>query len=790
VKRFFIFFIWFALVVTFLGVSTSAYLWYVWSSNLPVIDSVKEYQPPIITEIYSDDGEVIGRLWDEKRVVVPLEQAPKHLIQAFVAAEDARFFEHEGVDIKSIARAFLKNLAAGRIEQGGSTITQQVTRSLLLKDSKKTYRRKVREAILSMQLERSFSKDQILFLYLNQIYLGHGAYGVEAAADTYFNKNVKDLVLPESALLAGLPQAPARYSPVLNFERAKARQKYVLERMYEEEYITHQQLIEALGADLNIQTKTESTFAKAPYFTEHVRRYLVNKYGKDLLYSGGLRVYTTLDLKMQAAAKKALSRGLTELDKREGYRGPVTQLTPEEGYDFRLKALDKVASTPPVVDSVVEGLVEEVDDKKGEVIVWIGKDMARLPLSRMKWARKLDPEIPYYSVGVKKPSEVLRQGDVISVRIIEKGQVPFSWEVSLEQTPKVQGALFCMVPETGEVKAMVGGRDFSVSQFNRAIQSRRQPGSAFKPIIYAAALDWGMNPAEILMDAPYISDQNPEEEVWKPRNYKGRFFGPTLLRTALAKSRNVITVKILNKIGVKYAIQYARKMGIESDLSSDLSLALGSSGISLIEATRAYSIFANGGMLVKPIFIKRIVDRGGHIVEENQPEASKAISSETAYVMTDLLEAVIQEGTGWRIRALKRPVAGKTGTTNNLWDAWFVGYTPSLATGVWVGYDDRKAMGKSETGSRAASPIWLYFMSNVLKGRPVVDFNVPEGVVFAKIDAKTGFLASPHSKKTVLQAFKEGSEPKEYSSKTTLPKSGQFLQFDMNSKPIDRSDLL
>jgi len=337
-----------------------------------------------------------------------------------------------------------------------------------------------------------------------------------------------------------------------------------------------------------------------------------------------------------------------------------------------------------------------------------------------------------------------------------------------------------MVPETGEVRAMIGGRDFAKSQFDRAIQSRRQPGSAFKPIIYAAALDWGMSPAEIIIDAPYISDQNPDEEIWKPKNYKEKFFGPTLFRTGLAKSRNVVTVKILRKIGVNHAIQYARKIGIEADLSPDLSLALGSSGLSLIEIVRAYSVFANRGMLVKPTFIKRIFDRSGQVIEENQPECREVISKETAYVMTDLLRAVIREGTGWRIKALKRPAAGKTGTTNNLRDAWFMGFTPTLVTGVWVGYDDQKAMGKGETGSRAASPIWLYFMSDALKDRPVVDFQVPEGVVFAKIDAETGRLASNYSVKTVFQAFKEGSEPKKYSPKPKAPKSGQFLQYDMD----------
>jgi len=779
VRRFLKIVFWFFSTVCFIGVCTGAYFWYIWSSNLPVIDLVKDYRPPIITEVFSDDGEVIGRFWEEKRIVIPLEQIPDQVIHAFVAAEDARFFRHEGVDIISIFRAFLKNLSAGKIEQGASTITQQVTKSLLLKNTRRTYRRKVREAILSIQLEKSFSKKQILFLYLNQIYLGHGAYGIEAAAQTYFGKSAGELFLAESALLAGLPQAPARYSPVSHFDRAKARQKYVLERMYEEKYVSHEEFRQALSAPITINTTVENTFKKAPYFTEHVRRLVLKKYGRDLLLRGGLKVHTTLNLKMQIAAMDALRKGLNELDKREGYRGVVRHLSPEEVADFNLEASKKFISAPPGTGLIVEGLVEEVSDERKEVIVRIGDAKALLPLSEMKWSRRPKPEVPYYAARVTKPSKVLNKDDVILVRLLRESIPPFSWEVALEQNPEVQGGLLCMVPESGEVKAMVGGRDFYNSQFNRAIQSRRQPGSAFKPIIYAAALDWGMSPAEILVDAPYVSDRNPDDEVWKPKNYKGKFFGPTLFRKALVKSRNVITVKILKKIGVNYSINYARNMGIESDLSPDLSLALGSSGLSLMELTRGYSVFANGGMLVEPMFIKRIVDRSGQVVEENQPEGMQVISKETAYVMTDLLRAVIQEGTGWRIRALKRPAAGKTGTTNNLWDAWFMGFTPGLVTGVWVGYDDRRAMGKGETGSRAASPIWLAFMSEVLNDRPVVDFGVPEGVVFAKIDAKTGLLAGPHSKKTVFQAFKEGSEPKEYSPKPASPKSDRFFQLDM-----------
>jgi len=780
----------FSIAVVF-GLCIAAYFAYLWSSNLPYVGSVKDYRPPVITRIYSDDGQIIGRLWEEKRTVVPVSGLPPHLINAFVAAEDSRFFEHQGVDVQGIARAFLKNLSAGKVEQGGSTITQQVTKSLILKNVQKTYRRKVREAILSIQLEKSFPKEHILYLYLNQIYLGQGAYGVEEASQTYFHKPAKDLTLSEAALLAGLPQAPARYSPVAHFERAKARQKYVLTRMYEEGFITEKERDQALHATLEIYGKGINTFERAPYFAEHVRRYLLKKYGKDLLYRGGLKVYTTLDLRMQGIGRDNLDEGLAELDKREGYRGPLKHLSAEEIKDYETQATNEFSVSNPKVDSVVKGLVLKVDDKRKEVTIRLGKELACLPLKEMKWARKPDKEVAYYAARVKKPSSVLEPGDVVMVRILkkhddaasEKGTekpTGFTWWVGLEQTPKAQGALVCLDAETGEVKAMLGGRSFDDSQFNRAMQSRRQPGSAFKPLIYSAALDWGMTPVSIIMDSPYVSSPNAAGEVWKPKNYKEKFYGPTLIRTGLAKSRNVITVKILNKIGVQYAIDYARKMGIESELTPNLSLALGSSGVSLMELTRAYAAFANGGLLVKPLFIKRVLDRGGQVIEENQPETVPVLTRETAFVMTDLLKAVITEGTGWRVRELKRPVAGKTGTTNDLRDAWFMGYTPDLVTGVWVGYDDSQEMGKGETGSRAASPIWLNFMQEVLADAPVKDFQAPKGVVFAKIDGETGHLAGRYSKKSVFQAFKEGTEPTEYSPSPAAAKVKSFSQFDMD----------
>jgi penicillin-binding protein 1A len=789
VKRLLKFFMWTSLVLLLFGMILGAILWYLWSSNLPYIGSLEEYTPPIITEIYGDDGEVIGRFSEERRILVSLDQVPQHLIDAFVAAEDPRFFEHEGVDFLGLVRALIMSQLSGDRIKGTSTITQQVAREMLLKNKERTLKRKAREILLSFQIEKRFSKERILYLYLNMYYLGNGAYGVEAAARTYFDKQARELNLAESALLAGLPQSPSRYDPTQHFERAKRRQEtYVLEKMKEHGYITESQRQEALNTELVIKEKKENPYYnKAPYFTEYIRRYLEETYGRDLLYRGGLKVYTTLNLKAQQAAQRALKKGLKELDQREGYRGPLHELSPEDMEIFRKESEEKSLEAPPGIESVVEGLVESVDDQKGEVVISYGERQGILPLSEMKWARQPNPKKAYYNASVSLPGKVLKRGDVVLVRFKCEGTPPYDWEFSLEQEPLIQGALLSLETHTGRVRAMVGGLDFAASQFNRAVQARRQPGSAFKPIIYAAALDHGMTPSTVIIDAPFISQSNPDEELWKPENYKEKFFGPTLFRTGLIKSRNVITVKILQEIGVYQTIGYARRLGIESDLSPDLSLALGSSGVSLYEITRAYSAFANSGMLVEPIFINRILDRNGQTIEENQPSMKEAISPETAHVMTNLLVAAVKErgGTGWRIKALNRPAAGKTGTTDDLRDAWFVGYTPDLVTGVWVGYDDRRSMGSGETGSRAASPIWLYFMSEALKGEVMEDFSIPEGVVFVKIDAETGLLASPYSKQTVFQAFKEGTEPKEYSPRPQAAKSGEFSQFDMDNAQED-----
>ncbi len=776
IKVTFVFFVLILFIITATGIG----LWYLWSSNLPYIGSLRDYNPPVITEVYAEDGQIIGQYWDERRIIVPLEEISPHIINAFVAAEDGRFFQHRGIDCLSILRALFKNIKAGRIEQGGSTITQQVTKSLLLKNPARTYKRKVRESLLSVQIEKEFTKEEILYLYLNQIYLGHGLYGVEAASQVYFGKKASELNIAESALLAGLAQAPSRDSPIKHFDRVKARQRYALERMRADGFIDDQEFKEALETQLKIQPYKGQDAGKAPYFLEHIRQIIERKYGRHLLYNGGLKIHTTVNLSMQRAARNAIEKGLSELDKRDGFRGPRRKTTLDDKGEFDRQVMEVLDGEPLAVGVITEGIVTKVDSRRKETVVQIGDQFGILPLSKMRWARMVNREEAYYEAELKDPADVLTPGDIIMVKIVERAKDFPGWILSLEQEPKAQAALICMDAKTGYVRAMVGGLDFSKSQFNRATQARRQPGSAFKPIIYAAALDRGFTPSSIIIDAPFISPTGQEEKLWKPKNYKERFFGPTPFRTGLIQSRNIMTIKILKKIGISYAIDYAKRMGIESSLSADLSLALGSSGVSLLELTRSYSVFTNGGILVEPIFITKVADRNGKVLEESHPSFTEAISQETASVMTDLLEAVVNEGTGWRVRALKRPVAGKTGSTDELMDAWFIGFNPDLVTGVWVGYDDRKPMGKGETGSRAAGPIWLYFMTEVLEGKPKIPFAYPDGVVITKIDAKTGLLASPYSEKTCFQAYKKGEEPTAYSPKPDRGKPGEFFQLDMD----------
>lgn len=766
-------------LLTLSGVLSIFLLYFYLSEDLPKISSLKDYRPPVITTVFSDDNRKIGEFYRERRIVLPLSKMPEMLKEAFIAAEDARFYQHKGIDILSIIRAFFKNIEAGTIVQGGSTITQQVTKSFLL-TPERSYTRKTKEAILAYRIDKTFTKDEILFLYLNQIYLGHGAYGVEAASENYFGKSAQDMNLAECAMLAGLPQAPSRYSPFKYPERAKQRQIYVLNRMVAEGYITNIQATEAINKVLDIKPRRNWYIEEVPVYTEYIRRYIEKKYGPDALYTGGLSVYSAVNIDMQKIARAEIEKGLIDLDKRQGYRGPQKRLRPEEIESFSKELEAELEKRPLEAGRMTTGVVIAVNDKENTVTVRMGNALGIINVKDMRWARRPDPEVAYYEARVGHPGEVLKAGDVILVKVKEKIPDTDQWALALEQEPKAQSALICMSSETGEVKVMVGGKDFKESQFNRAVQSRRQPGSAFKPIIYSAALDKGFTPATTIIDSPIVFQDTERDFTWKPKNYKEKFYGPTLFRTALSKSRNVVTIKILQSIGVDYAIEYATRLGIESTLSRDLSIALGSSGISLLELVRAYSVFNNLGYLVDPIFITKIVDRDGNVIEENHPRREKVIEQSTAYIMTSLLESVVKHGTGHRVRALKRPVAGKTGTTNDLNDAWFAGYTPRYVTGVWVGFDDKRSLGKSETGSRAASPIWLGFMRQLLEDKPVRVFQVPDGVIFSKIDAETGLLPIPESKKTIFECFKEGTVPTDYTKPPdSITEPDQFFKSGM-----------
>jgi penicillin-binding protein 1A len=644
------------LVVTIGGTIT----YYALTIDLPGIDALKDYRPSIASSVYDDNNELIDEFFLEDRKVVKIAEIPKVVQYAFVAAEDSRFYLHQGFDIQSIFRAMFKNFEAGHIVQGGSTITQQVTKLMYLTPEKK-YIRKVKEAILSYKIDKYLTKDEILNLYLNQIYLGHGAYGIESASLVYFGKSAKELTLPEAALLAGMPKAPNTYSPYLHFERAKERQAYVLSRMVEDNYITKAEMDKAINVPLKLRDINPKEKIAA-YFVEHIRRYVQEKYGADVLYKEGLSIYTTLNLAAQKAARDALEKGLTELEDREKY---------------------------------------------------------------------------------------------------ERGLV--------------QGALYCMDVKTGAIRAMVGGRDFNKSEFNRATQSRRQAGSAFKPLIYTAAFDKGMNPSTRFVDSPIVfEDPSQEDGLWKPKNFDEKFLGPITMRTALVQSRNIVTIKILQEIGVDYAASYAMNMGISSPITRSLSLALGTSGVTLQELVNAYDVLADGGKKVTPFFIKKIVDRTGNVFEETKVKSEQVIDPRIAFMTSYIMRDVVESGTGRRVKSIGRPVAGKTGTTNDIRDAWFIGFTPSLIAGVWIGFDQETTLGKNEVGGRAAAPVWLYFMEKVMQHTPVEAFPTPEGIIFVKVDPKTGLAAGSSDRGAIYEAFLDSAPPKEKADGLTEEKEDLF----------------
>jgi len=863
----------FVLVVVF-SVLLGMGLYLHYSKNLPKIITVEDYKPRVVSVVYDKNKVKIGEFYREKREIVPYDAIPKVVINAFVASEDGKFFEHKGLDFAGIFRAMVVNFKSGHFSQGGSTITQQVARSLLLSNEKKISR-KVKEAILAGRIENHLTKHEILFLYLNQIFLGHNAYGIQAAANQYFNKDVKDLNLAEASLLAGLPQAPSKWSPYLNPDKAKERQIYVLNRMVAGGYISKEDALNAANERLKLYKSVDYNLDCAPHFVEFVRRYLVSKYGADKVLDEGWKIYSTLDAGMQKVADQAVKDEIKKLDKRQGFRGPIKRLSSDNAINAELEKIhiesvnsvreyiyfpelwqefkfrnkmfvieDKdakknqysMATSPTPIDKGknYKAIVLGINDKAQEIKIKVGNVDGVIKKDGYSWAHqgKLDQGF-------------LRKGDEVYVAIVRPGVF------SLEQEPLVQASLLSFNVADGSINSMIGGYSYKscamaglngegkqeCSEYNRSYQAKRQAGSTFKPVVYSAALDNGFTPATIIVDAPIVFPNEDEQKgtTWKPNNYSKEFYGDTTFRDALMLSRNIPTTKILQDIKVSYVIDYAKKLGITSDMPKDLSLGLGSTAVSLWEMTKVFGIFAAGGKKVTPFFIYKVEDRDGNIVEQydptkpydlltdkkiteedaklleeqqklleekraeaNKEEANKDINKEkagepqaeedeeiikqgiegkkfvedivpdgyvispkTAYIMNMLLKDAATRGTGAAAgAAVNVPLAGKTGTSSDYTDAWFVGYTPSMVTGVWVGYDDQsKSLGEGRTGAEVAIPIWVPYMKYAVSKYPRVDFSQPQGIKIVKIDGYTGKIASAKSKKVLYLPFKEGSEP-------------------------------
>ena len=798
------------------GVVVAALFYALILRDLPEIYSLRDYRPNLITRVLARDGQQIATFARERRIVVPIEEIPEHLVHAFIASEDAAFYDHEGLDYAGILRAAIANLRAGAIRQGGSTITQQVAKTFLL-SSERSWIRKLKDMLLARQIEQSLEKNEILFLYLNQIYLGSGSYGVEAAARNYFGRSVWQLTLAESALIAGLVPAPSKYTPRHRPDLARDRQRFVLRQMLENEFITEETHDLALDEELVYRIPEPDELSPATaYFTEEVRRYLTERYGSDVVLTGGLTVRTTLAVDAQLAAYSSVRRGLQGHDHRRGYRGPIRMVPEPEWPEVLAEIAEQRAEGDEELGDIVQGLVTLVDAEAQELRIALGPDReTQLTLEDVAWAREPDIEKDGAIQWVRSVSQALKRGYLVRLeRTGERtpeGADPNDAPLptyALFQEPLAEGALFSMEVETGYVLAMTGGYGFDRSQFNRAIQMRRQPGSAFKPVVYATALMLGYTPASIVYDTPIVYEDNETGRTWKPENYSEKFYGPITLRQALARSRNVATIKVLREIGLAPVLEMAEALGIGASLEPNLSLALGSSEVTLAELVRAYATFAAGGRRITPVFILEVLDRDDQLLEgevalldrqpaeasdgepevppsweqiideiresvdrEDDPDAlppGYGLDPVTAYLMTDMLRAVVQEGTGFRVRALKRPMAGKTGTTNELNDAWFIGFSPSIVAGSWVGYDSARNLGKNETGSRAASPIFVDYMREVLKDTRPEEFAIPEEVEFARIDRKTGLRAAAGDSAALFQPFRAGTAPLEF-SRTTGP---------------------
>ena len=808
------------LVGGFLGALVGVVAYGYFGQDLPQYQSIDDYRPKTVTRVYGQEGQLIGEFYRQKRIVLPFDRIPPKLVQAFMASEDDRFFDHGGIDYWGIVRAAVANFRAGRVVQGGSTITQQVAKSLLIsaqgykEGTAKKVSRKVKEAILARRLEANLSKEDIITLYLNEIFLGNQAYGVQAAAENYFRKNVEDLNVAEIALLAGLPQAPSRYSPFRHPQRAKDRREYVLRRMREESIITQAELEEAEKLPIVVYPARDVSRDVTPYFTEQVRRMLFDRFDEKTILEQGLEVHTTVDVERYRAAEDASYDKLRLVDKRQGYRGPLKRLGTDKAevrafvdkYTDELRYLKRLASLEE--DELYVGVITRIDRRKNNIYLKIGPHDAVLPLVKMRWAREVNVDVSFVNGLIRKIPPTFKKGDVLLVRKTSMEKIKEDWGrspmlrtipkdpglniVSLEQEPNLEGALLSVHAPTGYVLAMIGGYAFDRSEFNRALQSCRQPGSSFKPIVYSAAMDLkGWTASSILLDAPLTFYDPRVQKSYKPGNFGSRFLGDVTVREALQNSMNVPAIRTIMAVGIGNVIGYAKRLGIRAGtdqspckaLREEVGLALGSSAVTMGDLVRVYQLFANGGQRIERRFITRILDRDGNVLfDRGAPqdvwagidhkvdraiawtdrEPERIIEPQIAFLTTKLMRNVVEGGTGRPAKAVEVPVAGKTGTTNDSFDAWFVGFTPEIVTAAWVGFDDYdQPMGPYEQGGRAALPLWISYMKHAIK-KKTGEFKAPNGIVFVKIDPRTGKRARFDQEGGVEEAYRAGKEPKEF----------------------------
>jgi len=773
------------LIIGTIGAGGVFYVFYKFGQELPDYHQLADYEPPVMTRVHAGDGRLLAEYAIEKRVFVPIGAMPRRVINAFLAAEDKNFYTHPGVDFLGIVRAVatnVKNLGASRRPVGASTITQQVAKNFLL-SNEVSWSRKIKEAILAFRIERAFEKGRILELYLNEIYLGFSSYGVALAALNYFNKSMDELTIAEAAFLAALPKAPNNYNPVTKPVAARARRDWVISRMQADRFITAEEAERALRDPLEISQRSETEIVSADYFAEEVRRELAERYGDEALYKGGLSARTTIDPSLQIVAEKALRDGLISYDRRHGWRGPVTTLPGSlrlvDTADWRrtLVQVERPKGFGPWLLAAVLGIDESAahigldDGSKGTI-----------PLAELTWAR-VWMEGQKLGSKIKVPGDVLSRGQVVAVEpvILDVDGKPYpDHTYGLRQLPEINGGLVVMDPHTGRVLAMAGGYSYEQSQFNRVTQARRQPGSAFKPVVYLAALDSGYTPATLILDAPFVIDQGPGLPKWRPANYTRKFYGPSTMRLGIEKSRNLMTVRMAQTIGMEKVAEYAENLGVVNELPETLAMALGAGETTLMRLTTAYAMFVNGGKRVTPTLIDRIQDRHGATVfrhdrrnclkcrvrfwtGQESPAPSdvrpQVTSPASAYQLVSMLQGVVLRGTGKRVRIVGKPLAGKTGTTNQERDTWFIGFTPDLAVGVFAGFDTPRPLGDNETGSSVTAPIFRSFMAAALKNKPAIPFRIPPGIRLVRIDAATGRLARAGDQNVILEAFKKGTVP-------------------------------